>query len=861
MKGVQFLSKALLTACSIWLATCSSAYAADDQTMDQLLSDAPATTSTQPAVQPSAAPTDSASGAPTPSAPLQGQAGGAGTAPDAGQQSAAVVTSQQASDVEKPAAPKGGGGRMVEEIVVTAQKREESIQNVPIAIQAFSPAALEARGITNTTGLQHATPGLDVGSNAGFTTIFLRGVGTEAFLTADPSIANYIDGVYFPFSPSFSQEFGAVQRVEVLKGPQGTLFGRNAVGGAISIITKEPDYTQDSTVITSEIGSFAHRKISLFTNVPLADNLAMNFSGFYLAADSYLSGSTNGGHPLQLELSSGAKVKLKWSPIEDVDLVFGVTKSYGQDNSDFPINLHPSPLGVVLGVPAAVGYTGHVDENLYHNLEITVYQFEGRYRGRWFDTKLLASKQDDSVPFNYDFDGSIKPYVSFNIIGHSANIHEGELQLLSNQGTPFSDWLTTTAGVYYFDNIQGFHPIDVTVGNLDPAYLAAAGINVPQPFQGALNSFFGQGGILQSFLGPAFGNPYYVVQDQALARTRSLSEYLQTTAKITDWVAFTFGIRYADEWRGVYDSRTAVVLPSTGTTIPVFNWTTARDQEGNTVPNGHTTRRVQPKGVLDFHPFQDDTLLYFSYQQAVKAHAYNTYAIYEPPEFVKAEKTTAYEVGLKSRLFDDNMTIQGAVFKYAIKDLQTQFVSLINGGAVSFEDAGPASIQGADFDMTTVVFPSLVSGLEWSLNGCVLRRARYDGYDPASGFDKTTGLFSADNDYVGNRITRSPKFTSSTALTKTFAIPGGPLELAADYYFNSGFWYSASNDPRLEQNSYHTYGAHVSYLYEPWRLRVTGGGTNITNQYYTAGVIGTDFGTNYHVGPPRLLSLMANWSF
>lgn len=804
--------------------------------------------------------------------------------PSAPEETSVVATADIDGAEERAPAPRGG--RMMEEIVVTAQKREENLSDVPIAVQAFSPAALEARGITNTAGLQRATPGLDIASNAGFTTIFLRGVGTEAFLTADPSIANYIDGVYFPFSPSFSQEFGAVKRVEVLKGPQGTLFGRNAVGGAISVITKEPDFEEASSEVSTTIGDYNTRKGTFYTNVPVTSTFAINASGFYSAADSPYEKSTAAGKPLELEIASGLKVKARWSPTDSIDLLVGATKSHGQSNSDFPINLYPSPLGLALGIEPSKKYENHVDENLYLNSDIQVLQFEGRFVTPWFDTKLLYSEQYDSQPFNYDFDGSDKAYVSFNILKHYADIHEAELQIISNDDSPFSDWLTFTAGVFYFDNRQGFDPIRVAVGNVDYTNLAAQGFDVPPELQAGLNdrqaaangpggafdpngplvTGLNQLGIPLADLGIGGGMPIYGLENQALAGTYSFSEYLQLTAKFTEWMSLTVGGRYQNEERHVVDSGTSLYDRTTGTTrpIPGLQWSDnnqARDQEGMATADAARTKKFTPAVTIDFHPFLDSTLVYVSYKEAIKAHAYNTYAIYLPPEKVNAEETTAYELGAKFRLFDDNLSVQAAVFYYKISELQTQFVSLINGGAVSFENAGNAEIKGLDFDITASVLPSMIDGLQASLNGCYLQQAKYLNYNPASGFNKDTGLFSDNNDYSGNRITRSPKFAGAGAVTKTFSIPGGPLEVGADFYYNSGYWLSASNDPRLEQPKYTTVGAHLTYLYEPWDLQATLAGTNITDEFYTAGVIGTDFGTNYRVAPPVQYYVSLKWSF
>jgi iron complex outermembrane receptor protein len=133
-----------------------------------------------------------------------------------------------------------GRNRLTEEIVVTAQKREENILDVPISITAFSGDALDAKGIGDPKTLAQSIPGVTYGETVNFSIIYVRGVGTDAFLPdSDLSVAMYLDGIYFPFANGLSQALGAIERVEVLKGPQGTLFGRNATGGAFNIRSGE----------------------------------------------------------------------------------------------------------------------------------------------------------------------------------------------------------------------------------------------------------------------------------------------------------------------------------------------------------------------------------------------------------------------------------------------------------------------------------------------------------------------------------------------------------------------------------------------------------------------------------------------
>ena len=148
----------------------------------------------------------------------------------------AVETLRDDAPVEQAATPAPGA---IETIIVTAQKLEQSLQEVPIAISAFTDFQLDARGIVSVKDLGTAVPGLQFSDLAGYNLIYLRGVGTDAFVpSAEPSVATYLDGVYFPSAHNMVQSFGALERIEVLRGPQGTLFGRNSTGGAISLFTR-----------------------------------------------------------------------------------------------------------------------------------------------------------------------------------------------------------------------------------------------------------------------------------------------------------------------------------------------------------------------------------------------------------------------------------------------------------------------------------------------------------------------------------------------------------------------------------------------------------------------------------------------
>ena len=167
-------------------------------------------------------------------------------------------------------------------ITVTATKREQAIYEVPIAISAFSGDEIDEQGIVSITDVGKFVPNLNItGFSAGHTSSanpFIRGIGLQDHLiTTDPGVSVYVDGVYLGRQVGQNWNLQNIDRIEVLRGPQGTLYGRNSIGGAINIITKQPD--QDAvTKVTAEVGTRGRLRTNVFTNQGISDNLAFNFS-------------------------------------------------------------------------------------------------------------------------------------------------------------------------------------------------------------------------------------------------------------------------------------------------------------------------------------------------------------------------------------------------------------------------------------------------------------------------------------------------------------------------------------------------------------------------------------------------------
>ncbi len=773
-------------------------------------------------------------------------------APDAPAETVATIAVQALPEETPPTTPETAP-QQLDAVVVTAQKREQNAQDVPMAITAFNQKSLDNLNITNQVSLQQAVPGLDVNSLAQFTTIYLRGVGSDVFLNGDPSVGTYVDGIYFPFAQSLDQDFGAVERLEVLKGPQGTLFGRNTTGGAISITTRAPSFTDYETSLQLVYGNRDTRNIRLHQNIPLTPWLALSFSGYDNRADPYYKGTAN-GEPLRQEFSRGGRGKLRIAPLENLDITLVASKQIQRgQGSVFQLNTDPSPLfQCIAGIQTPIcikpqtGYEGSLSEPTFIRFNSNVGYGTVKYTAPWLDVKLLGGHQRANSTFSYDFDGSPQAIAAFDQKSNFARVDNLELQFLSNDTTPGSERFQWIAGVNYFKSKQGFDPAALQLAGVDLGDTRPGGISLPPILLTVLDQLNLP---IPNDLGLGF---------HAILGTDSRAGYAQASFAVTDWLSLTAGGRYQNEDRFIVRSDSGL-LNSDGSFTTLFDWKQIgpQDADGNTVPSSNTTKSFSPKGVIELRPFGKDTLIYASYQEAQKSATYNTVALYLPPTFVKPEKLRGTEVGLKTTLFDGVVQFNFAAFRYQIKDLQVQFISLFQGGAVSFENAGAASIRGLDADTRIKIFPNTFDRLLLTLSASLLD-GQYDDYTSASGFDPQTGFFSSDNDYTGNRTVRTPRFTGTAGLSKSWKVPGGRLELGGDVYRNTGFDYAASNDPRFKQADYTLFGARIGYRYQPWGLGITGFGRNLGNKQYTQGLIATDFGPNYSLAPPITYGVRLN---
>jgi len=692
----------------------------------------------------------------------------------------------------------------VAEVVVTAQRREESIEKVPIAITAVTPRAMATAGVLSTLDLPRVAPGLTVAptvANAVFVP-FLRGVGSNSPATGNDSpIAVYIDGIYQSDKLSNIFDFADVERIEVLKGPQGTLFGRNATGGAINIVTMQPKYEFSGNAEVS-YRRFDQVIAKGFVTGPLTDSLAASLALEHIGGGKYL---TNDGpyKPGRFGGTTSDSVGFKLRYQRDRLQLTGAVSYLERSTDDMGSNLYPVPGTVPLGVLAG----GRADFTLY------------RYAGS--PNRLVTKAWRASVNANYEFDG-------FDVVSITGYVHARDHNRLDFDGT--------SADLQYFDEIQGtsdfsqeFQALSTTHGRLhwvagvyyshNAAFIDPLNVDTGVPYT-TTNAD-------RKFIAPASGFPAGGSVTSIVARgpTRSLAAYGQATYDITDDTHLTVGLRYTSEHREYRFTVSGVGQIAPGffspTLIPLVS-----DDGQRKATFGKPSWRL----ALD-HQLTPGVMIYASYNRGFKSGTFNMNDFAPSQKAVRPEQLDAFEVGMKGNFFDRRLQINASPFYYKYKDLQ---VDILTGNPVNptiLQNAASENIYGLDLE----VIAQPIRDLRLSANASLLH-ARYGSYKNANAYVQDAngnGAPIAIADAKGMEGLYAPSWSFNLSADYTVHLNnGGDLVFSSTYFRTDG--YKTGNGPLDRVIEHDSLGASVTYELPNGRYYVRVFGNNLTDQHVIA---------------------------
>ena len=696
------------------------------------------------------------------------------------------------------AASESSSGQL-EEVVVVAQKRAENVQDVPIAITAVTAEQLGAAGVASTSDLIMLTPSLNVGNNAGYFLPRMRGIGNPTFGPGiENAVATYLDGVYVAAVPGTLLSLNSVERVEILKGPQGTLFGRNATGGVINVISKEP-----------RAGFSGEANASYANYDTISGDLYVTGGSDKLAADLAVHGSTQGkgfgsllpgGQDInEVDSDIAARASVVFRPTDRTTLHFAA--DYADRRGDYPTFRGAAGEQPLFGPPPSGGpwdannsYRSKLDLKNAHGLTLRLNQDLGA-------VELVSITAYRRVSFDTFFDYDITPTPALDLTTElDDRTFSQELQLLSTDKGPFR-WM---AGLYYFTDKADW-----------------------------------QSEIVQQ--GPAIQPPFFTtnVLTDSVQKTRSFAGFGQATYSFSGGTSLTVGLRYTQDRRSVKGETSAIVVGG----IPIGVIQAGDDEK--------TFRKLTWRFALD-HQFSSNVMAYASFNRGFKSGGFNATLLTDPP--YDPEVLDAFEVGVKSDLFDRRLRLNAAAFYYDYSNIQVRYFP--PSGQIGVKNGASADIYGFELDLVAAVTDQLrvTGGLTWL-------DPRFGSFPDADAFvpNPQGGNTQIKIDATGNQIPFATKFTASLGAQYRAPVAGGEVIADAQALYNDGFFTEV--DERRRQGKYVLLNASIGWVAPDERYSIRLWGKNLTNEAVLLNKDGALHGTAESSQPPRTYGVTVGAKF
>jgi iron complex outermembrane receptor protein len=714
----------------------------------------------------------------------------------------------------------------IQELIVTAQKREESAQDVPIALTALSGAALEQEGVIGFSDLSTRVPSLRFGAGVtgGENVITLRGIGSQNTTSGgDSPVAYNLDGVYLARTTSVDADFFDVNRIEVLRGPQGTLYGRNSVGGSVNVITNHPR-PEFGAHLDAMGGNYGAYSVRGWLNAPLLTDGDVKVYGRLAAVraehDPYQKnlfngpGATHNGDAQDFYLVRG-EVFVKFG--EKADLLLIGSNSWNGDPVATKTQWFEAP-GRYVGAQPFLSDPRQVRKNsgeMYGNNNYygsATFNYDLGFATFTSVTGYASSRwKQSSDPDGSELTLATNPFWTLRQFQESE-----EVRLASNgaKDNPLS-WIVGAFG-FREKAHQDFLFIDT-------------GLNDPNALFD--NFAFRNGGDFRTLSWALFGQADYDLGKTSLGLPLTL----------------TLGLRYTEDNKKGFD---------------FLNFTLV--QLGASFPQSKTFDRswdqTTGKVGVSYRPL--DGLMV--YANASKGYLSGGGLVGNFPGIYQPEKVKAYEGGFKSTAFDHRLQFNGAIYREEITDMQV-FVQDITGSRI--DNAGRAHVNG--FELEAIATP--VDGL--TLNASATwTEAKYDQYvtidnrfaGAAPGCDVTTRLCN----FAGHRLVQTPKNTFSLGGQYVFKTSFGEVTPRLDIFRSGDLYFLSANNPLDRQAAFTLIDANLTWRSPDRRISVELFGRNlgnelvISNDGLQSNTLGGGFGMdNYAYYPPRTYGVRVGVDF
>ena len=700
----------------------------------------------------------------------------------------------------------------LEEVIVSAEKRLESVQDVSQAVTAITSSEIETKNINSMVDLSAIVPGVTVAKNEGYKTIIsIRGIGNETNQNAiaAPSVAFHLDGVFIASPFSLLTDFVDIDRIEVIRGPQGTLFGQNSTAGAINVVTKAPSLDEESSSLSMSLGNYNMKKISSSFNVPISESVATSFS---------FAGHKRDGYSFNTILEQDLDDANDFSFRNDWFFQLSDTSSLRIFGQYYDLDRNGSAMKGIDDTtvdPRKLAQDAPSEQTLTSSVYAAIYENELDFA----DLKILASTQRDDISVRRDNDRhdfgiaatsipgvASYPYAEYRFETSLVETTTFEINLVSNE--PLMDGkLDWTFGAFYMEHeIQNKIREYISRDDDIPEYVCSEPFaNTSVPGTAATNSIGGDGTATCFVVGGAIATflaELGFVTD-AFPSRESLSVYGQTTYSFSDDLRLVSGLRYTED--------------SFATRVGNFF---AFETNGFVSTLDETAEEVTGKLTMEYD-FQDDAMYYISATRGFKPGGSNltfgfatqaelNAAFRGPNAFtpsilvaplvlpaIEPETVDSIEFGLKADFYDGRARANLAVFDYSYDNLQIQATDpdVFRGGVVNIPES---EVSGVELEFTGILTDSLtldanLAFLDTEITGSFLYLDNINAEQ--YGFGQEDLRLAAATDIRGNELAKSPEYTADISLTHVADFPSGStMTSTLQYIYRGEFFQRVANE-------------------------------------------------------------------
>jgi len=681
---------------------------------------------------------------------------------------------------------------VIQDIVVTAQKRSESLQRTPLSITALTGDTLGKRGVASLLDLQSAVPNVNIAQRISYGVVTIRGVGYDVLTPgADSSVAVHQDGVYISRPAAALTSLFDIERIEVARGPQGTLYGRNATGGAVNIISRAPTENL-SGYLTAGYGNFnAYSVEGAIGGTLVPGLLTARIAGKVEGRDGYGKNLFNGRDVDDLR-SRAVRASFRLTPADNftADLILDY---FREKDSNFAFHFLGTydPSEPVLPGVSYGGITAPNIRDVANDAQpLNNREFYGaNLTLKWnladgLSLRSISGARRSNSQFTSDLDATTFNYTSFFQ-------EERDYQLSQElQGVYHNDRIDAILGGYYFYE----HNFGATI----------------VPFNAAIPTLPHTGA-------PAV--PWPPLDEQGLLITRAEAVFGQITYKFTDQLSATIGGRYSHESKDVDETATFFGTTPQKKTIAFSAFT--------------------PKFGLQFQANRN-LLAYVSVSKGFKSGGFALGQAIPP---FQPENIWSYEAGLKLTMLNGKLRANGAVFHYDYDNLQTGVVNSVGTAIVNAN----AKVDGAEIELEARPVPALT--LTANASYLHARYSRFRGIDDPG----IAGVNPLDLD--GNSLSQSPKFTFNVAAEYNVATNLGTFTPRVDYSHTSKYYFTPFNVESMSQSAYGLLNASLRFATRDDKWSVELYARNLTDKLVVAGGFVGFFGVGspevVSLAPPR----------